>query len=329
MKAISYSHFGDSNVLQLRGFAIPAPDKQEVVVKLHYSAVNPSDVKLRAGQRSGVESMPYPEIIPHSDGAGIICEVGENISPSRIGERVWIWNGQWERPFGTAAEYICVPSSQAVFLPDEVSFAHGALLGIPGITAAHAVFSNGELSDKWLLICGGNGNVGRLALQLAVANGARVIASCSAKHQSEVLGLGATAALDYRSDTLARDILQATGGELIQHAIDSEFGENIDVLAEVMADNGYIATFGSAKQRTPTLPFYPLMFKSIKVHFFLMYLLTETQLNTAITGLMSTLSKTDIQFKIDSVFPLSRCREAHDRVEYPDRSGAVLLDITT
>ena len=143
MRIISYSALGAAaDVLQLSDIEMPAPTNDEVLVELHFSGVNPSDVKSRQGAGSGKPT--FDRIIPHSDGSGIITAVGAGVSQDRIGERVWIWNGQWQRANGTAATHIALNHTQAVALPDAVSFETGAILGIPGLTAAHAVFGNGE-----------------------------------------------------------------------------------------------------------------------------------------------------------------------------------------
>ena len=111
-----------------------------MLVRVAFSGVNPSDVKARGGARPGVTRPPFEVIVPHSDGSGVIEAVGAGVDADRLGQRVWIWNGQWQRPFGTCAEYISVPEVQAVALPKGVSLETGAVLGIPGLTAvAHGV----------------------------------------------------------------------------------------------------------------------------------------------------------------------------------------------
>ena len=148
-----------------------------------WSGVNPSDVKSRAGTRT--KSLPFPRIIPHSDGAGVIDGVGSNVPSARIGERVWIWNAAWMRPFGTAAQYVVLPSEQAVALPQNVDLAAGACLGIPAVTAYHAVTADGGVKDKHVLIAGGAGAVGHYAIQLARIKGARqIIATVSGPRKS-------------------------------------------------------------------------------------------------------------------------------------------------
>jgi len=178
MRAITYDRFGSAaDVLRLEDLPVPSAEPGEVVVRLETSGVNPSDIRARAGGRPGVTEPPFPKIVPHSDGAGVIETVGEGVAGSRVGERVWIWNGQWQRAFGTAAEYIALPEEQAVTLPDHISFEEGAVLGIPGLTACYAVLGGGSVEGQTVLVSGGAGTVGRLAIQVAAASGARVLAT--------------------------------------------------------------------------------------------------------------------------------------------------------
>lgn len=328
MRAVTYSRFGTSNeVLTIEDVPPPEPGAGDVLVKLATSGVNPSDVKARAGGRPGVTKPPFPKIIPHSDGAGVITAVGDEVDPARIGERVWIWNGQWQRAFGTAAEYIALPAAQAIPLPENTSFEHGAILGIPALTAVHTVLGMGSVTGKTVLVSGGGGTVGYLAIQVAVASGARVITTCRPDDAQAAIDAGADAALDYRASSLARDIIDATGGEPIDHAVEVEFGKNIDTLAEVMAPRGTIAAYGSALDMTPTLPFYPLMFKALKIELALIYLLGEAERAAAIGHLTALLERGLLNLRIAQTLPLADCAKAHDIVASGDRSGAIILTV--
>ena len=156
MKAITYSEFGVSTkVLKVKELPIPKVGKDEVLVALKFSGSNPSDAKSRAGNRPGITKPQFEQIVPNSDGSGIITAVGETVDKSRIGQRVWIWNGQWQRPNGTAAEYISVPSAQAVEMPNDMSFETGACLGIPGLTASYCTLGDGALGGKTVFVSGG------------------------------------------------------------------------------------------------------------------------------------------------------------------------------
>ena len=172
MRAAWYEANGTArDVLRIGEIPDPEPGPGEVRVRLRASGVNPSDVKTRGGSRP----MSGPRIIPHSDGAGTIDAVGPGIPQSRIGERVWIWNGQWKRPFGTAADMIALPAEQAVKLPEGTGFAEGACLGIPALTAYRALATDGGVSGASVLVAGGAGAVGHYAVQMAKLMGAREV----------------------------------------------------------------------------------------------------------------------------------------------------------
>ncbi|MFT6074150.1 MAG: NADPH2:quinone reductase [Yoonia sp.] len=327
MRAITYTGFGPaSEVLTLENLPSPTPAAGEVLVRLTTSGVNPSDIRARAGGRPGVTKPPFPKIIPHSDGAGVIEAVGDGIDRARIGERVWIWNGQWQRPFGTAADYIALPSAQAVELPDNTSFTQGAVLGIPALTAIHTVLGAGPVSGKLVLLSGGGGTVGRLAVQIAAASGARVVTTCHGEADSlAAKAAGADIVLDYRSATLADDVLDATGGAFIDHAVEVEFGQNIEMLTKVIREGGRIVAYGSARDMTPTLPFYPLMFKAVSIDLALIYLLRDAERATAIANLTRLLVQDALDLRVSETLPLEDCAKAHDIVAAGDRAGSIIL----
>ncbi|MDE4134944.1 NADPH:quinone reductase [Phaeobacter sp. QD34_3] len=329
MKAVVYRAFGTAeDVLSLEALASPSLAPGEVRVELAFSGVNPSDVKARAGARAGVTELPFPAIVPHSDGAGVIREVGEGVDPARIGERVWIWNGQWQRAFGTAATEICLPQEQAVPLPEGVSLETGAVLGIPGLTACHTVFSGGEVAGKTVLVQGGAGTVGFLAVQLAKWGGARVIATCAPAAMDRVLAAGADVVLDYAASDLAEQILAANQGQPVDLIVEVEFGVNAEVDTTVIAPNGRITAYGSAKAMQPVLPFYPLMFKAVTLEMALIYLLTAPQRQATVARLTRALEEGALSVPIEKVFPMDQAAAAHKAVEGGARSGAVLLQIS-
>ncbi len=327
MKAVTYRAFGSAgDVLKVQDVPSTPPGVGEVTVDLAFSGANPSDVKARAGSRPGVTKPPFPVIIPHSDGSGVVAAVGEGVPTSRIGQRVWLWNGQWQRPFGTAATEITLPAEQAVPLPDSVSFETGSVLGIPGLTACHAVFSGGDIAGQSLLIHGGAGTVGYLAVQLAKWGGAHVIATSGPGSFERVLQAGADAVLDYNAPDLADQILQANNGRPIARIVDVEFGRNVETNTAVIAENGRINTFGSAKEMLPVLPFYPLMFKAVTLETILVYLLPMASRSAAIEKLHTALEAGALYCPIQQVFSIDECPAAHELVATGHRAGAVLIE---
>ncbi|WP_300064629.1 NADPH:quinone reductase [uncultured Roseobacter sp.] len=330
MRLVGYERFGPAaEVLAVRDAPAQRPGPGEVSVELAFSGVNPSDVKARAGARPGVTKPPFPLIVPHSDGSGVISAVGDGVDSTRVGQRVWIWNGQWQRPFGTAATHITLPSEQAVPLPDTASLETGASLGIPGLTAAHVVFGGGAVRGQTILIHGGAGTVGHLAVQLARWGGARVIATARGPGADRCREAGADVVLDYAAPDLAEQIIAATDEHPISRIVDVEFGRNIETNAAVIAPNGTIAAYGSAAQMSPVLPFGPLLFKAVTIDIVLIYLLSPPQRQGAVSALHKALTEQAISCPVQSVFSLADTALAHETVERGGRTGAILVDVTS
>src|ERR1700712_4933619 len=199
MQAAYYERNGAAvDVLQVGEVETPRPGPGEVRIRLQTSGVNPSDVKARAGT---ARKIAFPRVIPQSDGAGEIDAVGEGVAASRVGERVWTWNAQWKRPFGTAAEYVVLPQAQAVLLPPEAGLEAAACLGIPAMTARHAVAAAGADAGSTLLISGGAGAVSHYAIQFAKARKARVITTVSSPEKAALAReAGADHVIDYRQE---------------------------------------------------------------------------------------------------------------------------------
>lgn len=327
MKVIGYEEFGlATEVLRVREIELQKPQSREVIVKLRYSGVNPSDAKARAGNRPGVVRPEYSLVIPHSDGSGVIEDVGSELDKSLIGKRVWVRNGQWKRPFGTAAEYITIALENLVEMPSEMTFQDGATMGIPGLTAAHGIFGSGEVIGKTLLISGGGGAVGHLAVQLAKWGGAKVIATGSKSSSESVLNFGADYYFDYSSDKLASQINEVAP-EGVDRVVEVEFGLNLNWLHQVLKPNGTLAVYGSAKEMNPVIPFGLYLFKAIKIDIFLIYILPVKEKEIAIKYLHTAYEQKALIPKIDSIYKLEDCDQAQDRTLTKGRRGAVLLEI--
>src|SRR5580765_2179201 len=167
MRAAWYERKGAAaEVLTVGEQPTPEPGPAELLIRVRASGVNPSDTKARGGFRGNV-SMPFPLIIPHQDGSGEVVAAGSTELANRVGQRVWFYEAQFERPFGAAAEYTVIPAYKAVQMPDNLSFDEGACLGVPAMTAHRAVFADGTVKDKTVFVSGGAGGVGRYAVQFA------------------------------------------------------------------------------------------------------------------------------------------------------------------
>lgn len=326
MRALCYDRFGPADdVLEIRDLPTPTPGPGEVLVRVHASGINPSDVKLRAGARPGAV-MAYPTIVPHSDGAGVIEAVGEGVDPARIGARVWIWNAQWQRQFGTGAEHITIASAQASDLPEAASFADGACLGIPAMTAWMCVLGDGPVEDKTLLITGGAGAVGRYAIQMARLSGATVITTVSSEAKAAHAG-PADHIINYRTEDVAARIMEITEGQGVDRIVEVDFGANLPVTEQVLRVGGTVVAYASGTEMTPTLPFYPLMFKNIRLHMALCYHLSVEDHRRGEEALYGWMEKGWLSHAIAERFPFDNAVAAHQAVEKGNKLGAVLLEM--
>ena len=326
MKAAWYERNGPAQaILSIGEMPDPVPGPGDVLVRVAVSGVNPSDVKSRAGARGG---MAFPRIVPHSDGAGTIEAVGPGVARDRIGERVWLWNGQWRRPFGTAAARIALPAEQAVKLPDGVSFEAGACLGIPAMTAEACLFSDGPLEGKTVLVTGGAGAVGHYAIQLAKWAGARVIATAGRPETvTACRNSGADLVIDYKRETVAERVRAATESAGVERIVEVEFGGNLETSLSVIKENGVIAAYASAGAPTPTLPFYPLMFKAVTLRLVLVYILSPEARRRSISNLTAAIEAGALSHPIAGRFHLDEIARAHETVEAGNKLGQVLVSI--
>jgi NADPH:quinone reductase len=329
MQAVWYERVGPAREVLMNGERpTPSPGHGEVLVQLHASGVNPSDVKARAGARGGKSDLAFPFVIPHSDGAGIVVECGPGCDRLTPGSRVWVSNGQWRRASGTAAQYIAINEKLVFPLPGNTSYLTGAALGIPALTACHVTTAFGDVAGRTVLISGGAGTVGRLAVQFARQAGAFVVASGHGSvDKQRIASAGANAFVDYTSSTLVADVLDATKGRQIDHAVEVEFGANVESLVDLLSDRATVVTYGSARVMRPEMPFYKFLFKGIELQFVLVYLLTPEERADAAVRINHLLEQATLDVPIHEVLPLRDCARAHDLVESGQRSGAVLLDV--
>ena len=323
MRAAFYSEQGPArDVLRVGDQPTPEPGPGEVRVKLRTSGVNPSDWKVRRGGFG--RPLMAPLIIPHSDGAGDIDAVGAGV-PDRVGERVWVWNGQWKRPFGTAAEYIVLPAAQAVSLPDYVDYAVGACLGIPALTAIQAVRLAQLEVGATVLITGGAGSVGHYAIQIAKLCGARVITTISNDAKAaHARAAGADEAINYRTEDVGECVRTLTSSRGVNAVIDVDLSRNAGIYPAVMRPHATAVIYGMSANEAP-LP--RLIQNSITLRFFLIYDVSEADRAAGIAQLTNLLEQGRLVHTVARRLPLGDIAEAHDIVERGDVIGNVVLDI--
>lgn len=324
MRAAWYDEQGGAaEVLEVGELTGPVPGPGELRVRLTRSGVNPGDTKKRTGWQG--PSMPYPRVIPHSDGAGVVDAVGADVDPGRVGRRVWVWGTQSYRPFGTAATFTVVPQDQAVDLPTDASDDLGACLGIPGITAHRAVHADGPVDGQVVLVQGVLGAVSSLAAQLARAAGARVIGTVRRAGD-----------LDRVDPAVASEIVSLDGPDPVaqirdlapdgvDRIVEVAFSDNVDLDAAVLRAGGVLAAYGSRADR-PAIPFWPMLFENHVIRL----LGSDDFPHAAKLAAARELTRVaaDLVIPVAQVFPLGDIARAHDLVG-AGAPGRVLIDVTS
>lgn len=324
MKAAWYTSNGEArDVLQTGELPTPSPGPGEVLVRLQTSGVNPSDVKSRRAR-----PVTEPLIVPHSDGAGFIDAVGAGVPASRRNERVWIWNGQWQRPLGTAAEWMVVPSPQAVLLPDDVDFAIGACLGIPALTALQAVHLAGDLQGKQVLVTGAGSAVGHYIVQLVKMRGGRVWGTAgSADKQAHALAAGVDVLIDYKKEGVTERIKAGTHGQGVDVIIDMDLSTTASYVAQgALRAHGCWVCYGSNALEV-SLAFRTCLYASIDLRFFLVYDLKPADRDRCLAELKRLLDQHALQHAIGPRYSLTDIVKAHEAVESGRVVGNVMVDL--
>jgi NADPH:quinone reductase len=326
MKAVWYERTGPApEVLTFGDMPTPVAGPGEVRVRLEASGVNPADVTRRSGSYGALN---FPRVIPNSDGAGIIDQLGEGVTRLSVGQRVWLFNGQRNgRAFGTAAEYIALAEHLVTPLPDDVSFAQGATLGIPGMTAWCCLFGDGPIVGQTVLVPGGAGAVGHYAVQFAKWGGARVIATASSAMKAEEARLaGADLVINYKTDDVVEQALAFTARRGVDRVVDVDFGGNIATTLKLMAMNSTIAVYATNGNRHPVVPMRELMEKCINLRGLVLFALPWPLLAAAQADITKWLAVGHRIHNIAGQFALSDTASAHLAVEKGDKLGTVIVD---
>jgi NADPH:quinone reductase len=325
MRAAYYEANGSArDVLKLGSVDEPQPGPGEVRVKLKTSGVNPSDVKARSGR---TREIAFPRVVPHSDGAGVIDKVGAGVPASRVGERVWTWNGQWKRANGTCAEYITLPADLAVPLPEKISFAAGACLGIPAMTAYHAVASAGLDAASTVLISGGAGAVSHYAIQFAKARGAVVITTVSSEAKAKVAkAAGADHVIDYKRADVGAAVKELTDGSGVDAVIELDIAANAKLMPAVLRPRGTIVVYGTGAAEAP-VPLYFFLTNFITLKFIFVYDLTREERAEAVSTINRMLDKDALIHNIAASYPLDQIVAAHEAVESGSVIGNVVVEL--
>lgn len=323
MKAVWYEELGPADdVLQAGDLETPEAGPGEVRVKLSASGVNPADVKRRG---LGTYGMEYPRIIPNSDGAGVVDQVGDGVDKTLLGQRVWLFNGQRGRAFGTAAEYIALDSWLVAPLPDDVSFTEGACLGIPCMTGHRNVFADGSVEGKTVLVTGGAGAVGHYAVQWARRGGATVIATVSSDDKAAHAKVGgAHHTVNYRDKDAAKQIMDLTGGAGVDRIVEVDLAANFALSSTIIKPGGTISVYYSSGD--PDNLFMRMALKNALLRFMVLHSVPREAIDHARADIATWLAEGGAMHTVAGTFPLAETAEAHKFVEGGSKLGTVVVE---
>lgn len=318
MRAALYEKTGPASaVLQIKEVDTPEPGPGQVRVAISFSGINPTDVKTR-GSKGPVNIDEFQ--IPHHDGSGVIDAVGTGVDTNRIGERVWVMLAANGNRYGTAAQYCVVNSELARHLPDSVSLELGATLGVPAVTAAYCLFSDGPIAGESVLVSGGAGAVGRAAVQLANWAGARVFTTVSTERKAQIATeAGADVVVNY-TDPNAIDLLKDQG---ITRIIEVNLGANLELDLAISQPGMKIVTY-AADGEDPVIPRRALMTACITIEFMLLYNIEKHKLWNAVELVEAALAQGALTPPPITLMPLTEIAAAHSQIETASISRVLL-----
>jgi NADPH:quinone reductase len=323
MRAALYDSYGSAaDVLRVVDIERPEPGPGEVRVRMELSGVNPTDWK----SRSGATPRPINEFqVPHHDGAGVIDAVGEGVDPGRVGQRVWTFLAAASGCWGTAAHWSVVPSRQAVALPDGASAELGACLGVPAMTAHRALFADGPVDGKDVLVAGGAGAVGHFAIELAKFFGARVATTVSGPRKAELAAAaGADLVVNYR-DADAVDQLRAFAPQM-DRIVEVALGANLDLDLALSGPRTHIVDY-AAEPADPVLPVRRCMSANVTLRFMLLYTVPSDAQDQAAADITRAMEAGALTALPVTRFPLDEVVAAQQAVE-AGAVGKVVVEIS-
>ncbi len=328
MRAAFYRSYGNAReVLEVGTLPKPEPGPGEVSVRVAFSGVNPSDTNRRRGIRQRLENTL---IVPHNDGSGIIESIGEGVDKARIGERVWLWNGQRDgRTMGTCSQYFTGPEKYAVPLPAIVSLEEGACLGVPAVTAYTSLFEEGPLDGSDVLVTGAAGAVGHYAAQMArLAGAGQVFGTVSGDAKGEhAAKTGIDHVLNYRRDNVAEHILRATGGKGVERISEVNFFENLPTIAEVAGSRCAVGVYGSGSMTEGSVDILPFIFRHVSLRFIQCNIVPKSLRDAGTRDINRWAASGSLIHTIGKIFDLNQIAEAHEAVEGRQVTGNVLVKL--
>jgi putative PIG3 family NAD(P)H quinone oxidoreductase len=325
MRAVVLRSHGGPDVLTIEDVAAPQPAPEEVLVKIHATALNRADLL----QRMGFYPNPYPEAveIPGLEFAGTVISVGDRVRSCRVGDEVMAITGG-----GAYAEQITIHERQLMRVPARVGLHDAAAIPEVFLTAWDALVVQGGLtSGRWALVHAGASGVGTAAIQIAKAIGARIAVTCSAGKAAACLALGAEAAIDYTSQDFVAEVLALTNGAGVDVVLDVIGGDYVDKNIAAIAVKGHIVQVGVMGGGSTTVNVGALLPKRAS--------LTGTVLRARpieekitltrrfVAEMLPLFETGELRPVIDARYSLDRIAAAHEHMASNANVGKILIDL--
>ena len=342
MKAVQFHQFGDPDVLQYEELPVPSPGPDTVLVRLHAAALNHLDLFLRSGERE--KNIPLPHI-PGADGAGVVEQVGGQVSDFKKGDRVVISPGigcgtcehcnsgteNHCRTYhvlgtpenGTYCEYIVLHPRNLVLLPSSISFTDAAAFALVALTAWQMLDTRAKLrAGETVLVQSAGSGVGSIGIQIAKLFGAHVIATAGSDEKLAMArSLGADETINYKAHNVIDEVKRITGKKGVDVVFESSGGDIFEKSIFVMAKGGRLVTCGSTSNFRVTVDLRYLFSRQLSL--LGSYMGTRRELILALQAFEAG----KIRPVIDSILPLAQAADAHRRVAARLNIGKVVLSI--
>jgi len=320
MKAIQVSQTGGPEALTLVDVPTPTPKPNEALVEIKAAGVNFIDVYFREGR--------YPAPLPFingQEGAGVVKEVGAEVSQVKVGDRV-----AYTGALGSYAEYAAVPATRLVKIPDDLTFEDAAAAMLQGMTAHYLVNSSYKLqSGETALIHAAAGGVGNLLVQMAKKIGARVIATAGTDEKAQLArDAGADECIVYTREDFETQTKKLTDGKGVHVVYDGVGKATFDRGLEVLRPRGYLVLFGGSSGAVPPLDLIKLSQKGslyVTRPTLLHYTATREELEWRAGDVLGMIARGELKLRIHKTYPLSDAAQAHQDLEGRKTTGKLLL----
>jgi NADPH2:quinone reductase len=317
MKAIRVREHGGPDVLKLEGMEKPKAGPGQVLIEVRAVGVNPVDTYIRAGNYPNAV-LPYT---PGRDCSGIIEEVGQGVADLKVGERVYT-SGTIS---GAYADYTLAEAKTTHLLPENVSFAQGASLGIPYATAYRALFhkAHGRAGD-WLLVHGASGGVGTAAVQLGRAAGLNVIGTTSTPEGERLVREnGAHHVLNHSSPDYMDELMRHTGNRGVDVILEMLANVNLGKDLTLLAKFGRVVVIGS-RGKVEINP-RETMGRDVSIHGMMLFNAPDEDLKSIHAALYAGLENGTLKPVVGKEMPLAEAARAHEAVLEPGAYGKIIL----